>query len=155
MLPAVPAPSLPSMMTWMMALKIDPIMAVITQIDSGAGNLSRVAAYICTSDSALIQTKWQRVFILSACTCRTVLQAKTVTPVSRYTQPRTQSLSIFMPENSRSLGTDCGTVPGSGFFRKLTHIAPLMHTNVPKIFALVHLHLHSNLSNLHIYKQSH
>lgn len=40
-------------------------MAVITQIDSGAGNLSRVAAYICTSDSALIQTKWQSVYLIS------------------------------------------------------------------------------------------
>jgi hypothetical protein len=37
------------MMTWIIALKIDPIMAVITQIDSGAGNLFRVAACTCTS----------------------------------------------------------------------------------------------------------
>jgi hypothetical protein len=44
---------------------------------------------------------------------------------------------------------DLGAVTGSGLFRKLTHIAPLRHTNVPKIFALVYLHFHSNLSNLH------
>jgi hypothetical protein len=39
------------MMTWIIALKIDPIMAVITQIDSGAGNLFKVAACIRTSGS--------------------------------------------------------------------------------------------------------
>jgi hypothetical protein len=50
-LSAVPALSFPSMMTWIMALKMDPIMAVITQIDSGAGNLFRVAACIRTSAS--------------------------------------------------------------------------------------------------------
>jgi hypothetical protein len=55
-----------------------------------------------------------------------------------------------MLENAPSSpGTDLGAVTGSGLFKKLTHIAPLRHTNVPKIFALVYLHFHSNLSNLH------
>jgi hypothetical protein len=48
---AVPELSFPSMMTWIIALKIDPIMAVITQIDNGAGNLFKVAACTRTSGS--------------------------------------------------------------------------------------------------------
>ena len=43
-LSAVPAVSFPSIKTWTIALKIDPIMAVMEQIDNGAGNLFRAAA---------------------------------------------------------------------------------------------------------------
>jgi hypothetical protein len=45
MLSEVPAVSFPSIKTWMIALKTDPIMAVIEQMDNGAGNLFRAAAY--------------------------------------------------------------------------------------------------------------
>lgn len=43
-LSAVRAVSFPSIKTWMMALKIDPIIAVMEQRDNGAGNLFRAAA---------------------------------------------------------------------------------------------------------------
>lgn len=46
MLLLVPALSSPSIKTWMIALKIDPSMAVIEQTDSGAGNLLSAAACI-------------------------------------------------------------------------------------------------------------
>jgi hypothetical protein len=55
--------------------------------------------------------------------------------------------------SSSSSGTDFGDMLGEGFFRKLTHIAPLRHTRVPKIFALVYLHFQSNLSNLTTHQQ--
>ena len=45
MLSPVPAVSFPSIKTWMIALKIAPIMAVIEHTDNGAGNLFNAAAY--------------------------------------------------------------------------------------------------------------
>lgn len=51
MLSGVPAVSFPSIRTWMIALKIEPIMAVIEQMDNGAGNLFRAAAYNSIRDS--------------------------------------------------------------------------------------------------------
>ena len=72
-------------------------------------------------------------------------------PVRRHKHPSIQScLPLPSESSSSSPGTD---TLGVGFFRKLTHIAPLRHTRVPKIFALVYLHFQSNLSNLITHQQ--
>ena len=62
MLSPVPAVSFPSK-TWMIALKIDPIMAVIEHTDNGAGNLFNAAAY--TSIRFRHSTKLQRYQMLT------------------------------------------------------------------------------------------
>lgn len=83
----------------------------------------------------------------------TVLQAKIMTPVKRQKHPNIQSC-LPSPSESCSSSPGMDTLGlGVGFFRKLTHIAPLRHTRVPKIFALVYLHFQSNLSNLITHQQ--